>query len=83
MTVGQDRHQGVFERLPGIVRALVTDHTPDRPAFKGLVITGSDRMRLGTCGTPQAPNRATAPTSRGRLRTPTRGTPRMCPPAPG
>lgn len=46
VTAGQDRHQGVFERLPGIVRALVTDHTPDRPAFKGLVITGSDRMRL-------------------------------------
>ncbi|MFF7127590.1 hypothetical protein ACF07Y_11595 [Streptomyces sp. NPDC016566] len=43
---GQDHHQGVFERLPGIVRALVVDHTPDLPAFKGLVITGSDRMRL-------------------------------------
>ncbi|MFF9180855.1 MULTISPECIES: hypothetical protein [Streptomyces] len=43
---GQGRHQAVFEDLPGIVRALVADHTPDLPVFKGLLITGSDRMRL-------------------------------------
>ncbi|MEW2275924.1 MULTISPECIES: hypothetical protein [Streptomyces] len=43
---GQNRHQGVFEHLPGIVRALVADHTPDLPVFKGLVVTGDDRMRL-------------------------------------
>jgi hypothetical protein len=39
-------HQGVFERLPGIVRALVADHMPDLPVFKGLLVTGDDRMRL-------------------------------------
>ncbi|MET8768886.1 hypothetical protein [Streptomyces sp. NPDC004658] len=47
---GQYPHQGVFERLPGIVRALVAHHTPELPVFKGLMITGSDRMRLYLTG---------------------------------
>ncbi|MFY4719094.1 hypothetical protein [Streptomyces sp. LaBMicrA B280] len=42
----QDHHQGVFDDLPGIIRTLVVDRTPYQPAFKGLVITGIDRMRL-------------------------------------
>ncbi len=52
--------------------------------------TDSDLVRYGTqvskcvwyLRNTAAPNRVTVPTSGRRLRTPTRGTPRMCPPTP-